>query len=1151
MTIIAEMLFDLRSKGVVLWVEEKKLKYRAPQGALTAEIKSQLEQRKSEIIVFLQAQNRLNPAQSLAIPPAPQGADLPLSFSEEGIWSFEQLRPGTTAWNMQSSLRLLGTLNIPALESGLNALIRRQEVLRTAYILSAGEPRRVVTPELYLPLAIQPVACNEEMRRIMKDEANTLFDLSRAPLFRIKILRLGETEHIFVFTSHHIITDAWSTKLFFNELFALYDMIAGGRASVQSDLPIQYSDYAFWVRHLETLEAHFSYWKAQLEDLTVVQLPSDYPRPANLSFHGSRQRIALPQSLVSAIRKLCKQEKTTTFMLLLATFTVLFCRYTEKSDIIVGSTAAGRNRSELEHLIGMFINLLPLRINLAGDPSFREFLRRVREVCLDAYQHQDYPFEKLVQQLRPARDASQNPFFQVLFNVVNLPSLANQVNGLTIEPMARAEDTARFDLTLFAPETREEIQIIASYNHDLFSSGRITAMLEQAKHLLEQAVENPDRQIDDYSLVAESAKSILPDPTVTLDDAWRGAVHEIFARNAQRAPDKLAIEEPHEAWSYRELNNRSNQLAQHLLATGLAREDIVAIYGHRCAALVWALLGVLKAGAAFCIIDPSHPAARVKEYLRATAPKIFIQVGGAREPNPEMRETLNGFSRDRRIALPRVVGTRALQFLSPYSTEDPAVNVSPDDLAYVIFTSGSTGKPKGVMGRHGPLTHFLPWLRDTFELSENDRFSQLAGLSSNILQREIFTAFSLGATLCIPSSDSVANLSGVDEWLRETKVSVVHLTPAMIQVLEASSPQTIPSVRRVFFAGDLLRMRDVDTARRLMPNADVVNFYNSSETQRAGGYKTFRREEATTYKDVPPLGGGIRDVQLLVLDRNRKLAGVGELGEIYVRSPHLARGYLGDDELTKDRFIANPFAGDNADRMYRTGEFGRFMPDGSVEFAARGQDQASIRGYRIELGEIETALSRHPGIHQATVAVREDSAGDNRLVGYVVTKSDGAATASDLRGYLKQTLPEYMIPATFIFLPQLPLSTNGKVDRRALPPPGNTRPDLPETFVAPRTPMEILIAKTWTDVLGLDRVGLYDNFFDLGGHSLLSIQAIARIKEKTGVQIHPKAFVTQTVAQLASVYEEKMRRRTRALSFTQRLWRSLRNAMFHQKNTGS
>lgn len=1120
---ITEMLSALRSQGIHLWVEGEKLKYRAPHGALTAELRSQLIARKAELLTYLKSGNLPVTASFPSIARTVRIGDLPLSFAEEGLWLLEQLRPGFTAWNMQSMLRISGALSLSLLEKSLNSLVQRQEILRTAFELRDQTPSRVIASELRIELPVLDLhgssSPDEEIRRIAADEIKTPFDLSKAPLFRAKLLRLSEMEHILLLTKHHIITDAWSAMLFFRELFVLYEVSVSHVPPALVDLPIQYSDYAFWLRHLRTreMESHLSYWKGQLAGMHWVELPCDKPRNTHRSFRGATERVLLSPILSRALRELCKHERTTPFMTLLAAFKALVCRYTGESDIVIGSTVAGRNKPELEPLIGLFINLVVLRSDLAGEPTFREVLVRVREVCLQAHQHQDYPFEKLVQELSPTREPSRNGFFQVLFNFVNLPSIPKTVTGLTLERIARPRDTARFDLTLYTPETAEGFEIIAAYNRDLFSSERIQQMLEQYKHLLEQVVKNPDRKIIDYSLVTPWAKQWLPDPTATLDESWQGAVHELFANHAAQQPDKLAAQDPREAWTYKELNDRSNRLARYFLAHEIGREDIIVIHGHRSAALVCALLGVLKAGAAFCMIDPSHPTARVKEFLSAADPKALIRIASAGEPTAEMAEMFACFPLRCKITLPSLATAEACEFLSQYSQENPELNFFPDDLAYVIFTSGSTGKPKGVMGRHGPLTHFLPWLRETFGLSENDRFSFLSGLATNKLQRELFTALGLGGTVCIPDPDDIGAFGKLDAWLRQEAVTVVHLTPAMAQLLDETATQPIPAVRKAFFGGDLLRLRDVDRVRRLMPNAEITNFYNSSETQRGGSYFVFSEQALNEVKETPPLGRGVKDVQLLVLNRAEQLAGVSELGEICVRSPHLARGYLGDDKLTTERFINNPFSGLAGDRMYRTGELGRFLPDGSVEFVSRGQDQVSIRGFRVELGEIEAVLLGHPAVRETAIAAHERTPGNYSLVAYVITANKSSPTAGDLRAFLKEKLPDYMIPAGFIFVESLPLTPTGKVDRQALSLPDAVRRELTSSFVAPRTALEKVLAESWIEILGVEQVGTEDNFFELGGHSLLATQVVTRICHAFDVELPLRSlYEAPTVAALAA-----------------------------------
>jgi amino acid adenylation domain-containing protein len=745
-------------------------------------------------------------------------------------------------------------------------------------------------------------------------------------------------------------------------------------------------------------------------------------------------------------------------MILLAAFKTLLHRCTGQDDIIVCTAFPGRDRPEFEGLIGFFVNTLVLRTDTSGNPSFRELLGRVREVCSGAFAHQAVPFEKLAEELQPEQDLSRTPLCQVFFDMYNVSDVRFEVPVLRAESLQLRETYSEFDLTLDADEKNEEIELHLYYNVDLFSEARSVVMLEQIEHLLEQVVANPDERMDGYSLVSPSTRPVLPNPTAPLDDTWCGAVQDLFFRQAERAPEKPAVVDPWESWSYGELDLRSNQLANYLLASGIEREDIVAIYAHRSASLVWALLGVLKAGAAFCILDPAYPDQRLVDYLELARPRGWLQIDAAGAPSGEVERTLNGLHVCSRLTLPGLESARVTGFLGDYSPGHSGVAVKADDLACVVFTSGSTGKPKGVMGRHGPLTHFLPWMEATFGFRESDRFSLLSGLSYNQLQREIFTALSLGARLCIPNPEEIGRLGRLDEWMRQHEISVVHLTPAMGQLLAETSRQKITSVRQVFFAGDLLRMHNVDSARELLPLATFANFYVASETQRAAGYTIISTAGEREHKEIPPLGRGIQDVQVLVLNQRQQMAGVGELGAIHIRSPHLARGYLGDEDLTQDRFISNPFVmKERTDRLFRTGESGRYLPDGNAEFAARAEKRINLRGFRIELGEIESVLRRHPAVRDAVVLPfgyrsarataelippRTDigSLMELGLAAYVVPYQGEVPEVSELRDYLLQRLPDYMAPSAVYWLQALPLTPNGKLDYQALPLPDAARP---------------------------------------------------------------------------------------------------------------
>jgi len=1055
-----------------------------------------------------------------------QGRHLPLSYAEEGLWLVEQIRPGNSAWNMQSRLRLRGPLDLELLRRSFDTLIQRHDILRTAYGLVDDTPVRVIVPELRIELKITHVdpslETEAQIESIISADKRQPFCLTEAPLFRIRLVRVTEQDHVLIVTKHHIITDAWSSNLFIREMFELYGTFTKNRPSALKALAVQYSDYARWIRQSEqTLMAdHLAYWVKKLKGLVVQEMPTDAPRTRESSFRGGQEHIHLSKTLSRNLSELSKAERSTQFMLLVAAFKILLSRYAGSSDIVIGSTLAGRSQPELQNLIGMFINILTLRTNLSGRPSFRELLARVRETCLEAYQHQDMAFEKLVQALNPGQGLTHNPFFQVLFNVVSLPPEPLKVDELTIESISRLDDSARFDLSLSTPQNPDGIEIIAAYNQEIFSRDRIVEMLEQYKYLLEQIVEDPDRKIEQYSLVTPSAQRLLPNPTLHLEDTWQGAVCELMAQQAKKQPNKVALEDPYGVWTYKQLDQSSNQLANFLLDQGIKRADIVAVHGNRSAALVCALLGILKAGAAFCVIDPSHPAGRIAEYWAAANPKALIELGEAGSLNAELEPVLNSIPSRFRIGLRRPTDTATFDLFTQSSIENPNVSVGPDDLAYIIFTSGSTGKPKGVLGRHGPLTHFLPWLTQTFGLSELDRFSFLSSIATNKLQREIFTALAIGGSLYIPSDDTIGSFGTLDAWLREKEISVIHLAPAMAQLLADTARAAVPSVRRAFFGGDLLQMRDVKRTKAIMPNAEIVNFYNSSETQRGGAYFVFSDQELQHYKDIPPLGRGVKDVQLLILNPNGQLAGIGEQGEIYVRSPHLARGYLGDEALTSTRFISNPFTGAKSDRIYKTGELGRYLPDGSVEFVARAENQVSIRGFRVDVGEIESVLKNHPNVVNAIVALQQNST--DRLIVYLILKPGTVVSIADMRAFLRKKLPNYMIPAAFVFCDFLPLTPTGKIDRQGL-----ATVDL-ETIVEesktepPRTPLEESLAEIWGKVLKLSRIGVQDNFFDLGGHSLLAIQVMSRLPEVLGIDLPIRVmFEAPTIAEMALVIESR------------------------------
>ncbi len=791
---------------------------------------------------------------------------------------------------------------------------------------------------------------------------------------------------------------------------------------------------------------------------------------------------------------------------------------------MVGTPIAGRPWRDLEGVLGCFLNNLALRLNLSGNPTFEALLDRVRQVCTEAYAHQDVPFEHVLEHLAIKRDPSRSPVFQVFLSMLEFPEPdhAGSHASLTMTPFGLARTEAKFDLTLYVREQPDGLHLALVYNTDLCTAERMKCFVQQFHHLLTQLTKQPGACIGELSLVTPQTARVLPQPTQPLSDAWVGAIHRLFAEQAQRVPQQLAVRDPQGDWTYAALEASSNQLAHDLRSRGIRNQDVVAIYGYRSAALVWAVLGVLKAGAAFLILDPLHPAARLRQYLELAQPAGWLQLQAADEPPEALAAWLTQHTWRCHRLLPVAPNVTSHDPLYNMPNSAPEVEVGPDDLACVAFTSGSTGQPKGVLGRHGPLTHFVPWLQQQFAFSETDRFSMLSGLSHDPLQRDIFPPLQLGATICIPAPETIRQPGQLAAWMQREAISVAHLTPALGSLLTVPEPGrdiatvTMPALRRALFVGDVLTRREVDRLQQAAPNVTCINLYGTTETQRALAYHVVAPQQEGWAKEIIPLGQGMPDAQLLVLNAAGQLAGVSELGEIYVRSPHLARGYLGSDDLTQERFLANPFTNLAGDRLYRTGDLGRYRPDGLVESAGRADAQVQIRGFRVEPGEVQAMLERHPAVRETVVVARDVQPGDTRLLAYVVPHQAPAPSSSTLRSFLLERLPAYMAPAAFVPLPALPLTPNRKVDQAALPAPDWSHIGRDEAYVAPQTPLEAELAEIWADVLGCEKIGVRDDCFVLGGHSLLAVQLLFQVQDTFQVELPLESlFASPTVADMA------------------------------------
>jgi amino acid adenylation domain-containing protein/non-ribosomal peptide synthase protein (TIGR01720 family) len=1019
--------------------------------------------------------------------PLPREADTPLSFAQERLWFLDRLEGGASL-NMAASVRLTGDLDIAALAAALAEVERRHEVLRTVFPEADGRPRQVVRPPAPPDLPVVDLGGSPaEAERLRSAVALAPFDLAAGPPWRALLLRSGPREHELLVAFHHIVTDGWSIGVFTREVAALYT------AAALPEPPIQYVDFAIWQRRqVESEAAQLAFWRERLAgDLLPAPLATDHPRTLTRGSRAVTVPRLVPPAVALELRTLGRAEGASLYMVLLAALGLLLGRHGGSRDVIVGSPVAGRMRPETEGLIGCFLNTVALRLALTPGPSFRHLLTHAREITLEVLAHQDIPFERVLEEVRPERETARTPLFQVLLNMLNFPRVEARLPGLDLELVPGPTVPPRFDLTVYAEEAGDEIRLHWVWDAELFERERMEEIADQLGVLLEQIANDPEAEIDSLSLLTPRALERLPDPRAVIAAAWHGTVEGRFTQQALRRPDALAVTDREVAWTYGELLRGSHRLAHALRARGVGPGDVVAIHAHRSAHLVRAVLGVLKAGAVFVILDRDYPEARRAVILETVRPKALLDTS--------MEESLE-----------------------EWPDADPGIERDPDAPAWIAFTSGSTGIPKGIVGTERSLSHFLDWHVRTFGLDETDRFSLLSGLSHDPLLRDLFTPLWLGATLAVPDPETIGAPGALAEWMARESITLAHLTPAMAQLLTATAGDVrLPALRRAFFGGDALFRRDVSRLRALAPQVTCVNFYGATETPQAMGWHLVDLEIDPIAGDDGrplPLGRGIEGVQLLVLTEAGHPAGLGETGEIWIRTPYLALGYLDDEALTRERFLPNPFLAAPApdDRLYRTGDLGAYLLEGHVRPLGRADRQIKIRGFRVEPSEIEAALAQQDGVREALVMLRGD-----RLAAWVVPAAGASLSPAALRAALRDLLPAYMVPAGIAVLDAFPLTPNGKVDRAALPDP--VRED-EAGFVAPRDPIEALVAEIWAGVLGVERVGVHDEFFALGGHSLLATQVVSRVREACGVDLPLRAlFEAPTLEALARRIEEARR----------------------------
>jgi len=1053
----------------------------------------------------------------LPILPRDKTAELPLSFAQTRLWFLAEFESNSSFYNIPLALRLEGNLNSEILIQSLEEICDRHEALRTNFITVDGIPTQVIQTRTWTVTVVdlQHLSGSEKViasQELAQNQAIQPFDLAGEPLIRITLLVLSETEHLLLVCMHHIVSDGWSMEVFLQELTALYNAYIQGLSSPLNPLSIQYGDFTLWQRQWlqgEVLQQQLDYWQKQLAGApALLSLPTDRPRPNQQSFAGGHLPFSLSWELTEKLTQLTQEQGVTLFMTLLTAYAVLLYRYTEQEDILIGTPIANRNRSELEGLIGFFVNTLVLRIDLSGKPNFNQLLGRVREMAMDAYAHQDLPFEMLVEVLQPERDLSHAPLFQVDFLLQNSPPSPLELTGLTATPLTTENDTAKFDLTLGMENTGAELKGVWEYNTDLFDRSTIERLTGNFITLLEALVVNPQQPIFQLPLLTEvEAKELLKDWNAT-EKAYpfHQCIHQLFEEQAARTPAAVAVVFEGQELTYQELNIQANQLAHYLQSLGVNSEVLVGIYLERSLLVIVGLLAVLKAGGAYIPLDPDYPQQRLTYMAEDAQISLLLTQESLLDSLPVEDVGV-------------IVLDKLAEILTVQSPENPLSEVVPENLLCLLYTSGSTGKPKGVMLTHAALVNHSWGISEVFGLTESDRVLQFASFGFDVAAEEIFPTWLKGGTVVLRPGQMFATLTDFADFIEQESLTVLNITPAYWHewaIAVSQSLATVPSsLRVVAVGGDAVLPETVNIWRQMVgKRVQCINVYGPTEASVTAIVHDLLDYQSEKINSVL-IGRPIANTKAYILDQNLQPVPIGVKGELHLCGVRLARGYLNRPELTAEKFINNPFAHSPFNRLYKTGDLARYLPDGNIECFGRIDNQVKIRGFRIELGEIEAVINQNIDVQTSCVIIREDTPGDKYLVAYIVAHYERIPMISELRQFLSSKLPLYMVPQAFVFLESLPLTTNRKVDRRALPAPdkiGNRR----DQYVAPRNGIEEMLVQIWTEILKIEQVGIYDNFFEIGGHSLLATQLVSRIRSLFKIELPLRSlFGAATVAELA------------------------------------
>ena len=1068
-----------------------------------------LSENKSKVLERLRRGEHVGSRQKLAIVRRPPNEPIPLSFPQLQVWLHAQMGTEIPFYNESITFYRHGPLSPSVLERCLREVVRRHEIWRTTFEVRDGEPIQVINPAPSV-FPLQVVDLSElpdskrasEAIRLASENARRRFNLSKGPLLRALLVRLDDEDYRLYMTFHQIIFDGVSAeRVFLPEIATLYEAFSTGKPSPLPELSIQYADFAYWQRNTGPAEVwaeDLAFWRSQLSgELPLLEWPMVSVRPTAETHRGEVLRFTLEEELVERLRAFSQQQGASLYMTLLASLATLLLRYTGREDLILGGLSAGRNRTEIEPLLGFFVNPLALRIDLSGNPTFRELLARARAVVLESLSHNAIPFVRVVREIRQKSDPSRHPVFQVLLSQQPRDSVPPPGWNWVIEEVSSGG--SKMDLFVIFDDRGGGVSGSCTYNPDLFDASMIARMVEHWRTLLSSIAVDPDQRIADLPLLSEGERQrmLVAWNDTRVDYPQEICLHEPIEAQVERTPEATAVLYEQNQLTYRELNVRANQVANHLRELGVGPDVLVGICMERSIEMVVGLLGVLKAGGAYLPLDPDFPKDRLRMILEDSRVPVLLTQQFLLHRLPA--------SAARVICLDTGWGEIARN-----SDSNLVRLAGPQNLAYALYTSGSTGKPKGVLNVHRGIVNRLLWMQDRYQLTTADRVLQKTPYSFDVSVWEFFWPLIAGACLVVARPGGHKDGDYLVELIRREKITTLHFVPSMLQVfLEVDGIESSSSLKRVICSGEALPFEVQKRFFARLP-AELHNLYGPTEAAVDVTYWRCRTEDKGP---VVPIGRPIANVQIYILDRSLQPVPVGVQGELHIGGVALARGYLNRPELTAQKFIRDPFSSEPGARLYKTGDLARYRPDGNIEFLGRIDDQVKIRGFRIELGEIEAVLHECPAVCDARVIVREEAFGDRRLVAYVVPERETSSAGEEIRGYLKDKLPGYMMPI-LVMLDKLPLTPNGKLDRRALPPP--ERPETEELFEGPRDRVEELLAGIWTEVLGVERVSIYDHFFDLGGHSLTAMQVVARLQNQLGLRIRPNELAFQTLGQLAA-----------------------------------